>query len=63
MATADRKPCFYAYARCTWTTPDHDPTTRAKIEAHMRTHASECPYNLTLRENMRRVRNQEEANK
>ena len=51
MATAERKPCFYAYAGSTWTTPYHNPTTRAKIEVYMRTHASECPHNAMLREN------------
>ena len=61
MPTDDRKPCSYMYAGCTWKTLDHDPTTRAKIEEYMRTHASKCPHNPTLRENRRRTRNREEA--
>ena len=63
MTTADGKPCFYAYAGCTWKTPDHDPTTRVKIEANMRNHASECPHKPTVRENRRRAQNWDAANK
>ena len=64
MAPADRKPCVYANTGCTWTTPYHDLiTTRAKTEAYMRTHASECPHNPTLRENRQRARDREETNK
>ena len=62
MAPTDRKPCVYVDTGCTWTTPDHDPTTRAKIEAYLRTHTSECLHNPTLRRRQH-AQEREEANK
>ena len=61
MAPGDRKPNVYADTGCTWTTPDHNPNTRAETKAHKKTHAFECLNNPTLRRR-RRAQEWEEAN-
>ena len=47
---------------CTWTTPDHTPTSRAETKAYVRTHASKCLHNPRLMEKRQHARDWEKAN-